>query len=575
MPHVGIIGAGISGLRCASTLLSHGCRVTVLEGRDRVGGRMHQMLLPGTTHLVDVGPNWIHGTVHNPILDLAARTSTLTHSWAEENHLFDEAGARIAEDEAEELGAIMWAIVVDAFRYSKAHSDSIGEEVSLRDWFVRRLEERERDGTLGGGENAGDGDRRKKLVLQIAEMWGAFVGSGLETQSLKFFWLEECIEGENLFCASTYQKILADIAQGPITHPDCTIKFSTRAVRVISKQEDADAKVSVTTDEDEELSFDEVVVTSPLGWLQQNLDAFVPSLPERITRAINSIGYGCLEKVYISFAQPFWHRSSSPADDAGPTDDVSGFTQWLSPTYSSANPQRWTLQAAELASLPGATAHPTLLFYIYGAQSRHISDELARLAPSTAAARADWLVRYLTPYFNRLPGYAPDAAACRIVSAHFTDWLADDLAGNGSYSNFQTVVPPSATSSTSSSSHLDGSRGSNTTTTSSPPQALDRDIEALRHGLPERGVWFAGEHTSPFAALGTVTGAWWSGEAVGRRIVRAWRGLDAALGPGEAEGVVEAEAITSTGRDEGAPAAAVLPDKEVNVRGFADSALER
>lgn len=53
---------------------------------------------------------------------------------------------------------------------------------------------------------------------------------------------------------------------------------------------------------------------------------------------------------------------------------------------------------------------------------------------------------------------------------------------------------------------------------------LDRDIEALREGWPEGGVWFAGEHTAPFVALGTVTGAWWSGEGVGRRVVGAYGG---------------------------------------------------
>ncbi len=46
----------------------------------------------------------------------------------------------------------------------------------------------------------------------------------------------------------------------------------------------------------------------------------------------------------------------------------------------------------------------------------------------------------------------------------------------------------------------------------------DKDIEVLREGLPERNVWFAGEHTSPFLALGTVTGAYLSGEAVGNRL---------------------------------------------------------
>lgn len=39
-PHVVVVGAGVSGLRCADVLLQHGCRVTVLEARNRVGGRV-------------------------------------------------------------------------------------------------------------------------------------------------------------------------------------------------------------------------------------------------------------------------------------------------------------------------------------------------------------------------------------------------------------------------------------------------------------------------------------------------------------------------------------------------------
>lgn len=77
-----------------------------------------------------------------------------------------------------------------------------------------------------------------------------------------------------------------------------------------------------------------------------------------------------------------------------------------------------------------------------------------------------------------------------------TTWVNDDLAGNGSYTTIRTGV-----------------------------QEADKDIEIMREGLPGRSVWFAGEHTAPFVALGTVTGAYWSGEAVAKRIARAY-GVD-------------------------------------------------
>jgi phytoene dehydrogenase-like protein len=41
-PHIGIVGAGVSGLRCADILLSHGFKVTILEARDRIGGRVRR-----------------------------------------------------------------------------------------------------------------------------------------------------------------------------------------------------------------------------------------------------------------------------------------------------------------------------------------------------------------------------------------------------------------------------------------------------------------------------------------------------------------------------------------------------
>ena len=38
--HVGVIGAGFAGLRCAEILIEAGAQVTILEARDRIGGRV-------------------------------------------------------------------------------------------------------------------------------------------------------------------------------------------------------------------------------------------------------------------------------------------------------------------------------------------------------------------------------------------------------------------------------------------------------------------------------------------------------------------------------------------------------
>ncbi|MCB2066282.1 MAG: FAD-dependent oxidoreductase [Erythrobacter sp.] len=63
--HVLVIGAGLAGLAAAQALHASGRRVTVLEARDRVGGRTH------ADAGFDYGAGWIHGTDGNPISNLA------------------------------------------------------------------------------------------------------------------------------------------------------------------------------------------------------------------------------------------------------------------------------------------------------------------------------------------------------------------------------------------------------------------------------------------------------------------------------------------------------------------------
>ena len=93
--------------------------------------------------------------------------------------------------------------------------------------------------------------------------------------------------------------------------------------------------------------------------------------------------------------------------------------------------------------------------------------------------------------------------------------MADKFAGYGSYTFFPNRSVPLES----------GTSGGMKTVNHTKVQALHTDIQTLRHGLPERRVWFAGEHTAPFVALGTVTGAWWSGDGVARRILEGRDGL--------------------------------------------------
>jgi hypothetical protein len=459
------------------------------------------------------GPNWIHGTDDNPIMQIAKDTKTKLHAWDEEQSVIDSEGKPMDPVEAGEFGRLLWdnGLIAAAFKYSNEHGKSIPASRSLYNFFEEKAQE------LFTDLPKEEAQRKRTGLLQACEMWGAYIGSPVQCQSLKFFWLEECIEGENPFVAGTYEKILEAVAKTAREKAD--IKLETKVVKVISNEKDAGGRTRpvIETADGSRLTFDEVVCTMPLGWLKRNPTAFEPPLKPHLTQAISSIGYGTLDKVYITFPQAFWNTPVETASPPNPdpekrTPNVTattqplhqphtnnssinspknypGFTHWLAPTYSKTNPKGWDQQGGNLAALPGDTAHPTLLFYLYGPCAKHIA---SLIATTPEEQRDEMLINWFEPYFSRLPNYDAARSECKPSGILATAWANDEFAGYGSYANFQVGL-----------------------------EEGDKDIETMRHGMPERGLWFAGEHTAPFVALGTSTGAYWSGESVGERIVKA------------------------------------------------------
>src|SRR5262245_15500325 len=56
-----IVGAGVAGLSCGARLVQNGASVVVLEARNRVGGRIQTLRLPGVSP-VEMGAQVIHGS---------------------------------------------------------------------------------------------------------------------------------------------------------------------------------------------------------------------------------------------------------------------------------------------------------------------------------------------------------------------------------------------------------------------------------------------------------------------------------------------------------------------------------
>lgn len=65
-----IVGAGAAGLSAANSLVKNGIQdFIILEARNRVGGRIISFDMGSQN--IELGANWIHGVLGNPIFELA------------------------------------------------------------------------------------------------------------------------------------------------------------------------------------------------------------------------------------------------------------------------------------------------------------------------------------------------------------------------------------------------------------------------------------------------------------------------------------------------------------------------
>ncbi len=60
-PEIIIIGAGAAGLYCAKELINAGHQVTIVEARDRAGGRIYTVKDDRFPLPVELGAEFVHG----------------------------------------------------------------------------------------------------------------------------------------------------------------------------------------------------------------------------------------------------------------------------------------------------------------------------------------------------------------------------------------------------------------------------------------------------------------------------------------------------------------------------------
>jgi monoamine oxidase len=285
-----VLGAGIAGLAAARTLREHGIDVTLLEARDRIGGRAW------TRDGLDFGAHWIHGTEGNPLTNVARKhslpiifvggDSSYSGGW-EHLRLVGEDGRHLSPDE--KLQTILIADSVrdklDSMRRQRLASGAV--DISMRE----ALEEVLADEALSK-------DERDAIEWHIALM--ARDDCGADDPNLSLLWWDEGYEvygyGDSVF-AKGFGSLTNALAEG----------LDVRLGHVVSRIEYGPPGVTVTTNRGK-FTADAAIVTLPLGVLKANGVEFAPRLPAAKQQAIARIGMGHLAKVVLRYDKPFWQR---------------------------------------------------------------------------------------------------------------------------------------------------------------------------------------------------------------------------------------------------------------------------
>ena len=277
-----IIGAGISGLAAAKELSRYKMKVMVLEARDRVGGRIHtdrSWKAP-----IDLGASWIHGVRKNPISQLVRKFNLKTKETDYEAQEIYDNGKALSKKEKQALEDKFYALFDKLTKTASDMQKKKQTDITI-DNALQTL--------LPQGTTSATDYRRLQHMLSV-EVDNEYAAS--PDQLSLFYWQEgESLRGDDAVFLNGYDEIPKKLAEG------LDIKLS----HVVSLIEYSEAGVNVVTDKGN-FTADRVIITLPLGVLKSGGVKFSPELPVSKSAAIQNLGMGLLDKVYLKFPKNFW-----------------------------------------------------------------------------------------------------------------------------------------------------------------------------------------------------------------------------------------------------------------------------
>ena len=161
-----VIGAGAAGLAAAADLSRAGLLVTVLESRDRIGGRVHTLHDPGSPHPIELGAEFVHGRPEE-IFQILRRANLLACDADGEHWYLQGKRLRQLPHAWEDIGAVLERLGKE-FSKGKQKDESYGRFIARNAGRFRRAQ-REMATLFVEGFNAAPADRVSARWLADAQ----------------------------------------------------------------------------------------------------------------------------------------------------------------------------------------------------------------------------------------------------------------------------------------------------------------------------------------------------------------------------------------------------------------------
>lgn len=284
-----VIGAGMSGLTSARMLADAGQSVVVLEGRDRIGGRMHTDR--GAGFPVDLGASWIHGIEDSPLWNLvhALRIPAIEYTVGS----FQVGGRPIENFDGDghpmdEGATAQWIADVDMA------DRLLVEEIAASSPGDTYLDVTERALDRSGFAPERIDDIREFFRHRVEEQCGAWIGD-LDAHGLD----EDAIEGDEVIFPRGYDELPRRIGSG------LDVRLETVVTRVSRSGDGVVVHAGET-----QYRAARAIVTVPLGVLKAGTIAFEPALPDAVAGPVSRLGMGVFNKVFVQFPERFWNEGT-------------------------------------------------------------------------------------------------------------------------------------------------------------------------------------------------------------------------------------------------------------------------